>query len=466
MPLRALPSVDQLLKTDKVEVLKRSVGIGRVTAIARRVTQELRAELLAGSTPLQSGATRESLLAEAIRRLDAMCRLDELSGVRRVINATGVILHTNLGRAPLSKGAQEAVAQEATGYCTIEFDLVSGARGRRGGRVEQLLQELIGAEDALVVNNCASAALLILLELATNGEVVVSRGELVEIGGDFRVPDIMSISGARMIEVGTTNRTRLDDYRHALTQRTRLLMRVHQSNYRIIGFTSAPSLNELVSLAHEVGVPFYLDAGSGALNDLTDVGLTDEPIIKDCIAAGVDVVSFSGDKLLGGPQSGIIVGKASTIHRLRRHPLYRALRADKLCLAALEATLLSYARDAERSEIPVLQMLTMEKEQIESRASEFIMRLDSEKPELSVKLVSGESAVGGGSGPNVCPPSALIAISHAFLSPTELEGQLRLSNPPIIARIKDGQVLLDLRTVSAEEENELFRGLIELALLG
>ena len=276
---------------------------------------------------------------EAVQAIRNLCREDALSVLRRVINATGVILHTNLGRAPLSDAARRAIAQEAAGYCTLEYDPTTGSRGKRGGYAEELLTQLTGAEAALVVNNCASAALLILTVLARDGETIVSRGELVEIGGDFRVPDVMSNSGTRMVEVGSTNRTRLEDYKRAMNDNTRLIMRVHPSNYRIIGFTDSPELSELASLAHESGLPLYEDAGSGVLSDLSAFGLSDEPIISESIAAGADVVSFSGDKLLGATQAGLIVGRREIIDRLRKHSLYRALRVDKLCLAALEATL-------------------------------------------------------------------------------------------------------------------------------
>ena len=322
--LRALPSVDQLLRTEWATAVRSSVGAERITALARTVTEELRREI------------QTEALAEAVRRLDDAWKRDRLSGLRRVINATGVIVHTNLGRAPLSEAARSALVREAGGYCNVEYDVTTGTRGRRGARVEDLLIELTGAEDALVVNNCAAAALLILTVLAKDGETIVSRGELVEIGGDFRVPDVMANSGTRMIEVGTTNRTKLDDYRQALNEKTRLIMRVHQSNYRIIGFTTSPTRIELSALAHEAGLPLYEDAGSGALADLSQYGLADEPIISECISDGADVVSFSGDKLLGSTQAGLIVGRRDIVGRLRKHPLYRALRADKLCLAALE----------------------------------------------------------------------------------------------------------------------------------
>jgi L-seryl-tRNA(Ser) seleniumtransferase len=305
--------------------------------------------------------------------------------------------------------------------------------------------------------------LLILTVLASDGETIVSRGELVEIGGDFRVPEVMSNSGTRMVEVGSTNRTRLDDYRRATNNNTRLIMRVHPSNYRIIGFTDSPGLSELASLAHESGLPLYEDAGSGVLNDLSSYGINDEPIISESIAAGADVVSFSGDKLLGATQAGLIVGRRAVIDRLRSHSLYRALRVDKLCLAALETTLDAHRRGA-IEEIPALRMLALTIDAIEERAKSLIAKLASasESNGLTATIVAGQSAVGGGSGPNVHPPTALIALKHERLHADELEKTLRLNSPPVIARIADDQVLLDLRTVDDREEPELVAALRSL----
>jgi len=458
--LRAIPSVDQLLRTEAVAQLRDSVGLARLTMIAREVTDEMRGEIQSESLPAN---TKDELVDEAVQRIQSLCRLDALSVLRRVINATGVILHTNLGRAPLSEAARSAVAQEAAGYCTLEYDPSTGARGKRGGHAEELLTQLTGAEAALAVNNCASAALLILTVLARDGETLVSRGELVEIGGDFRVPDVMSNSGTRMVEVGSTNRTRLEDYKRALNDNTRLIMRVHPSNYRIIGFTAAPELSKLASLAHESGLPLYEDAGSGVLNDLSAYGVSDEPIISESIAAGADVVSFSGDKLLGASQAGLIVGRREIVDRLRKHSLYRALRADKLCLAALEATLEAHRRGAIQ-EIPALHMLALSSDAIEKRAKEFIAELakNTGSTALTATVVAGESAVGGGSGPNVHPPTTLIALKHAHLSADEIEEKLRLFSPPVIARIADDQVLLDLRTVAVTEEPELLKAIESL----
>ena len=462
--LRALPSVDALLRTPEAAALRDSVGAEHLTALARAVTEEMRAELRGDSHAGGAGraaCTREALLAEAARRLTQAAAREGARGLRRVINATGVVLHTNLGRAPLSEAARRAVAREAAGYCTLEYDTATGARGRRGARAEELLAELTGAEDALVVNNCAAAALLVLTALARDGETVVSRGELVEIGGDFRVPDVMAQSGTAMVEVGTTNRTRLSDYERAITERTRLLMRVHPSNYRIVGFTAAPALEELARLAREHGLLLYEDAGSGALLDLAPLGLAGEPVVGDSVARGADVVSFSGDKLLGSAQAGLVVGRRETVVRLRRHPLYRALRADKLALAALEATLDAYRRGRAAEEVPTLRMLSATRAEVEERARSFGRRLRSRLPAdtLGFEIVEGESAVGGGSAPTTHPPTALLALTHASLSASALDERLRRQGLPVVARILGDRVVLDLRTVAEAEEGELLDAL-------
>ena len=354
---------------------------------------------------------------------------------------------------------------EAAGYCTLEYDTETGARGRRGARADALLAELTGAEDALVVNNCAAAALLVLASLARDGETVVSRGELVEIGGDFRVPDVMAQSGTTMVEVGTTNRTRLSDYERAITERTRLVLRVHPSNYRIVGFTSAPTLSELARLAHERNLLLYEDAGSGALLDLAPFGLAGEPVIRESVAQGADAVTFSGDKLLGAAQAGLVVGRREVVERLRRHPLYRARRADKLALAALEATLNSYRRGEAAREVPVLRMLAATRGEIERRVRAFSRRL---RPRLgggalTFEITAGESAIGGGSAPTTHPPTALLALTHAALTASALEERLRRAAPPVIARILDDRVVIDLRTVSEAEEAELLDALASAA---
>jgi L-seryl-tRNA(Ser) seleniumtransferase len=465
--LRALPSIDALLRTPEARALAERTGSQRLTTFARSVTDELRAELQARANAHADAAnvdlTRETLLAEAVERLGRAVAHAEANNLRRVVNATGVILHTNLGRAPLSEAARRAISVEAAGYCTLEYDLATGERGRRGARADELLAELTGAESALVVNNCAAAALLVLSTLAKGGESIVSRGELVEIGGDFRVPDVMAESGTSMVEVGTTNRTRLADYERAITPQTRLILRVHPSNYRIVGFTAAPALAALAALAHEHNLPLYEDAGSGALISLGAYNL-DEPVISESIAQGADIVSFSGDKLLGATQAGLIVGRRALVERCRRNPLYRALRADKLTLAALAATLESHARGETFTEVPAMRMLVATREQIEKRALALMAQAQSRRGicELHLEIIAGESAIGGGSAPTTHPPTALIALTHRQFSADALEARLRQASPPVIARILDERVVLDLRTVAEEEESELLEALAGL----
>src|SRR5882724_9506507 len=462
--LSSLPSVDSLLRTETAQAIRPQIGSGRLTTLARQITDELRRELLASDagSPSADNGSRASLLRKAEERLAAAHQDESARELRPVINTTGVVLHTNLGRAPLSEAARHALADKAAGYCNLEYDIVTGERGRRGPRAEDLLADLAGAEAALDVNNCAAAALLVLTVLAHEAETIVSRGELVEIGGDFRVPDVMAQSGTRMIEVGTTNRTRLSDYRKAISENTRLIMRVHPSNYRIVGFTATPALKELANLAHDAGLTFYEDAGSGALVDFTEYGIDGEPVISKSIEAGADLVSFSGDKLLGGPQAGLLVGRSEPIERMRRHPLYRALRADKLRLAALEATLESYARGTSVSEVPAHQLIAQSANRIKERAESMILRLRNRLVEsVSLDTVDGESAAGGGSGPSSRLPTVLVSITHQGLTPNQIEGSLRRAETPVIARIVDDRVLLDLRTVAESDEQSL-----ESAILG
>ncbi len=430
------------------------------------MTDELRAELRSDTDHGSTEGVRETLLAEAARRLVLSAERERARGLRRVINATGVVLHTNLGRAPLSEAARRAVAEEAAGYCTLEYDTETGARGRRGARAEALLAELTGAEEALVVNNCAAAALLVLTALARDGEAVVSRGELVEIGGDFRVPDVMAQSGTTMIEVGTTNRTRLSDYERAVGERTRLLVRVHPSNYRIVGFTSAPALEELARLAHEHGLLLYEDAGSGALIDLAPHGLSGEPVIRDSVAQGADVVTFSGDKLLGSAQAGLVVGRRETLSNVSA-----AIRSTARCVR----TNWRWRRSKRRSKrtaaarpcarCPHSAMLSATRADIERRARAFAERLHArlDPNTLDLDIIDGESAVGGGSAPTTHPPTALVALTHPTLSADALDARLRRQTPPVVARILDDRLVLDLRTVAASEEDELLEALARLS---
>lgn len=467
--LRILPSVDALLRSETAQKILPETGAKKLTNLARGVASALREELQEKISKGDSANySREDLLNESERRLKNIWQSEQSTGLRRVINATGVIVHTNLGRAPLSENARRAVAEEASGYCNIEYSLETGKRGRRGARAECLLAELTGAESALVVNNCAAAAFLVLTVLAAGGgggEVIISRGELVEIGGDFRVPDVLTQSGAKLVEVGTTNRTRVADYERALTENTKMILRVHPSNYRIVGFTATPTVAELAELARKNDVLLYEDAGSGAMFDLAEYGLTDEPVISRSLAAGADVVTFSGDKLLGGVQSGLIVGRSEVIERLRKHPLYRALRVDKLAYAALEATLEAFGRGTATEEIPVLRMLSMSDAELKTRTGDFAQKLREhlgESHDLRFEVTEGNSVIGGGSAPTVQPVTTLLALSHEKFSVTKLEESLRRSNPPVIARITEDKVLIDLRTVSDAEEPELLKILTEI----
>jgi L-seryl-tRNA(Ser) seleniumtransferase len=458
--LRLLPSTDDLLTTEAAERLVPQAGRKRLASLARRAIEEMRQRL---TQEVSAGAGRaeiyskESLLAEGITLLERLWSLRRASRLRKVINATGVVIHTNLGRAPLSSEAIEAI-RNAAGYVTLEYDLAGGKRGRRGASVEHLLTELTGAEAALVVNNCAAAAFLVLTVFAKGADVVVSRGELVEIGGDFRIPDVLTQSGATLVEVGTTNRTKLSDYEKAIGEKTGLVLLVHPSNYRIVGFTQKPLLAELAAMCRGKNVLLYEDAGSGALLDLSEFGLTDEPLISRSIADGADIVTFSGDKLLGGSQAGLIVGRRDRIEQIRKHPLYRALRVDKLAYAALEATLESYLREDECG-IPVLRMLALTKEEIGSRSREFVGRLEKKIGTGLAEIVDGESVVGGGSAPAVQVETTLIALRHPTLSADEIEEKLRGEETPVIARIESDRVLIDLRTVDPSEEDPLLETL-------
>ncbi len=455
--LHFLPSIDALLRSETANKILPETGAKHLTVLARSVIDALRREILENALNSEN-LSRESLLSEAEQRLSRAWRTEQSTSLQRVINATGVIVHTNLGRAPLSENARKAITEEVSGYCNLEYNLENGKRGKRGAYAEHLLAELTGAESALIVNNCAAAAFLVLTVLAKGGEVVISRGELVEIGGDFRVPDVMEQSGATMREVGTTNRTKLSDYERAINENTKLLLKVHPSNYRIIGFTAMPKLSEIAELAHRKDILLYEDAGSGAMFDLAEYGLIDEPIISQSIIAGADVVSFSGDKLLGGVQSGLIVGRREIVERIRKHPLYRALRVDKLIYAALEATLESFRRDLFLQEIPVLKMLSATNAELMKRTAAFADRLRENlgaDSALKFAITEGNSVIGGGSAPDVKPLTTLLALHHEKLSVSKLEENLRTSKPPVITRILGDKVLIDLRTIFESEEGEI-----------
>jgi len=394
-------------------------------------------------------SSREGLVERIAARSEAL----RSYRLRRVVNATGVILHTNLGRAPLSIAALDRLIAVSRGYSNLEFDLARGERGLRYDHLRELLCRLTGAEDALVVNNNAAAVLLVLNSLAQGGEAVVSRGELIEIGGEFRIPEVMEKGGVRLREAGTTNRTRLRDYREAINPETRLLMKVHTSNYRIIGFTEEVSLRDLVALGQECGIPVLNDLGSGCFIDLGDYGLQREPTVAEVVAAGTEVVTFSGDKLLGGPQAGIILGKEAVLAQIKKNPLNRALRIDKLTLAALEGTLMAYlAPEAAREDLPVLKSLTEPLPEVRRRAQKLLRKLRAARlADISFSLREGTAAAGGGSLPGQEIPTALVAATPQTMSAARLEERLRGQQIPIIARVAATDVLFDMRTVAEDE---------------
>lgn len=446
-----IPSIDELLNEGLFREIEAAAGRQAAVRIARESAEEFRA----GAAGRSNGLSRRDAAAAIIETAERLFRKEQLSGIRRVINASGVVIHTNLGRSPLSAEVAKGVIERASRYCTLEYDCLAGGRGRRGARAEALICELTGAESAAIVNNCAAAAFLVLRVLAKGKEVIISRGELVEIGGDFRIPDVLAESGAELREVGTTNRTKLSDYAKAVSERTGLILRVHPSNFRIVGFHESPSAQALAELARDNSIPFFEDAGSGALVGLSHLGLADEQVISESIDAGVDIVSFSGDKLLGGLQAGFIVGRTDLVDRVRRHPLYRALRVDKFSYAAIEETLDIYRRGGQFDEIPTLTMLSADAEAIRARAEGLIGEIRVRVPdEVTFEIVHGNSAIGGGAGAAVAVPTYLIAIVTA-IPPDELEGRLRGQQLPVIARIVDGRVVIDLRTVFEDEAGML-----------
>ncbi len=449
---RRLPSVDELLRDGTVLAIQSSAGHAVVLEAARKALETLRTEIAAGTVREADLDVHIANLPEAIGR--QVQRLLEPS-LRAVINATGVILHTNLGRAPLSYFALEAIQKTAGGYSNLEFDLAAGSRGKRDSHVERLFRQLLEPAQAadvstIVVNNNAAAVWLALNSLAAGGEVIVSRGELVEIGGSFRIPDVMVQSNGVLKEVGTTNRTRIADYERAINEKTRLLLRVHRSNFQITGFTEQPALDELVALARSKSIPLVEDLGSGALFDLNSVGVQQESGVLDSLRAGVDVVTYSGDKLLGGPQAGMLSGRRDLIARMRSNSLFRALRADKLVYAALEATLLTYLR-GDYDATPALRMLRQTKDNIRERAASLVNKL-SELPLVKLELCDGDSVIGGGAAPSSVLPTCLLAMTHQEMGADMLLRSLRSSHPPIIARVENERVLLDLRTVFPEQD--------------
>jgi L-seryl-tRNA(Ser) seleniumtransferase len=452
---RALPAVDELLRAPWLAALIEEHGTAAVTDAIRSVIFQLREQISSGL--LDANGLRLALegLNSAV---EAQVRRILSYSLRPVINATGVILHTNLGRAPLFENALAHVREAALSYSNLEFDIEASERGKRDVHVDRLFGKLLAGiadeqapatSSTIVVNNNAAAVLLALNTVAEGGEVIVSRGELVEIGGSFRIPDVMTKSGATLREVGTTNRTRLSDYEKTINERTRLLLRVHRSNFEITGFTEQPTVEELVSLARKRGIPLMDDLGSGALLDLGRFGIRGEPTVLDSLRAGVDVVTYSGDKLLGGPQAGLLSGRPELIARMRANSLFRALRVDKLTYAALESTLLAYLKQ-EYDAIPTLRMMSRTKEEIGARAESLASHARS--PKVEIDVIDGESVIGGGAAPSSVLRTRLLAVSCYGLSADELSVELRKFNPPIIARVEEGRVLLDLRTVFPEQD--------------
>lgn len=451
--LRQIPKVDELLKEHQLEALLAEMPAQTVTRAVRQALEDLRRDVLEGK--VEELPARNALCS----RIAAMARKADAPSLRRVINGTGIILHTNLGRACLSEKAAQAACAVAGSYSTLEFNLATGGRGLRYTHVEELLCRLTGAESALVVNNNAAAVLLTLSALTTGGQVVVSRGELVEIGGSFRVPDIMEACGAVLKEVGTTNKTHLRDYDKAICAETKALMKVHTSNYRIVGFTETPALADLVELGHSRDMLVIEDLGSGCLLDLNQFGIHGEPTVQDSLRAGVDVVSISGDKLLGGPQAGIILGKKKYVDILKKHPLTRAMRVDKMTLAALEATLRSYEAEKATTEIPTIAMLAVSQEELKRRAE--VLCAGLVKAGCNAEVVATEGQVGGGSVPTQMLKSFAVALTPKSGSVDALEEKLRLGEPAIIGRINHDRYLLDVRTLKDSDFEEIVQAAAE-----
>jgi L-seryl-tRNA(Ser) seleniumtransferase len=485
--LRVLPSIESLLASPSARRLSASLSRDRVRDLLREILDDFRREITSESGVWSPASVIEQeheihstnliaedrnhsslqppdFMAEIEKRLEVRAAPLLSASLRSVINATGVILHTNLGRAPLAQAAIEALTQVASTYSNLEYDLPAGQRGKRESHCQQLLARLVGSQDAIVANNCAAAVLLVLNTLAEGGEVIVSRGELIEIGGSFRIPEVMEKSGARLREVGATNRTRISDYEEAINENTKLILRVHPSNFRIVGFTERPSLQEIVALSQKTGIPSFEDLGSGCLLDLAPYGVKGEPMVSESFVAGISVAAFSGDKMLGGPQAGIIAGSKSVVERVRKNPLMRALRVDKLTYAALEATLRLYERGVAQTEVPVIRAMAMNVDEIEERAENFKQRGNElANGRLKLVLEEGDSVIGGGSAPEVKLPTVLIAIAADELSAAMIEQRLRDHATPIITRTERDRVLIDLRTVLTGEEEIILEALAALA---
>jgi L-seryl-tRNA(Ser) seleniumtransferase len=460
-PFRNLPSVTQLMESPQlkslVETASHNVVVDGVRSFLDKMREQVSQATSAANINIPSVAEMAAKIADWIQS-------DEEPKLRPVINATGILLHTGLGRAPLSEEAIQAIAGIASGYASVEIDLPTGDRGNRVNAVRKLLCERTGAAAATVVNNNAAATMLALAAIAGGGEVVCSRGQLVEIGGSYRLPEVMEFSGARLREVGTTNKTRLDDYESAIGERTKAILRVHPSNFRIVGFTESVDLASLVRLGRQRNIPVIDDVGSGAMIDFSRYGFRDEPVVRDCIAAGADLVLFSGDKLLGGPQCGIIVGRKDLIERIERHPLMRAFRVDKLTLAALAATLRLY-RDLSTAEqkIPLLTMLSTTMDNLKFRAEKLAAQLQGMQGLQSVEVRQGPSLLGGGSMPVQDVASYQVVVEPAGQTVTQLAERLRTGEPAVIGRVQDDRLILDLRTISPRHDVQLVQAFQRLA---
>ncbi len=460
---RLLPSVDELLRIESVNGLVRRFGHAATVEASRTFLHELRKQIA-------DATLDESNLRAAINRatqsLQELLENGSAYSLRPVINATGVILHTNLGRAPLSEAALQHIVEVSRSYSNLEFDLETGERGKRDVHVSRLFAQLFKEVErelsTIVVNNNAAAVLLALNALAEGGEVIVSRGELVEIGGSFRIPDVMAKSGAVLREVGTTNRTRISDYEQAISEKTKLLLRVHRSNFQIVGFTEQPSLEELVAVGRKHRIPVMEDLGSGEIFDLLEVGIHGEPMIVDSLRAGIDVVTYSGDKLLGGPQAGLISGEPDLVKKIRSNPLFRALRVDKMFYAALQATLLAYLRE-DYDSIPTLRMMRSTEEELQRRADHMVRQLRISSPELEAEVIESRAPLGGGSAPGATLASRAIAVKCPTLSADDILERLRSWETPIIGRVENERVLLDLRTIEPAADTSIMAAMEHIA---
>lgn len=455
--LKSLPSVDEVLKSSHGEGWLGQYPRRYVIEAIRRVIEHQRGLIL-------SGAPAEASMEQMAPAMEAVLKHLSSLSLRPAINATGIVVHTNLGRSPLSEKALDNIVRVARGYCNLEYDTSSGTRGKRYAHIKRLLGEVTGAEDGFAVNNNAGAVLLCLNSLARGREVIVSRGELVEIGGSFRVPDVMASSGAVLREVGTTNKTHLYDYENAINEDTALILKVHQSNYRISGFTEDVPVEEMVRLGRERAIPVMYDLGSGCLIDLKPYGILIEPSVQEIVKKGPDIVTFSGDKLLGGPQGGVILGAKALIEKIQKNPMTRALRIDKLTLAALEATLMQYIEeDRAKREIPTLRMLLEEPGAVRRRAKRIAGLLARHVKTARMEVAEDSALSGGGALPEVSLRTYVVAIRPAHLSASKLEERLRGSSPPVIARIREGALLIDARTVQ-DWEIKTLAGCVAAAL--